>query len=232
MRFHLPKPLHGWREFTGEVGIIVLGVLIALGAQQFVENMQWKHDVEFQRKALRSEAQDMFEAIAERGAQQECVDRRLKEIASLLERHASGEPVHVIGSVGRPTRTSATRGSWPIALAGQTLLHMPQEEQLAFSSAFGSFDAWDRAIDNEYQGWLRLRQLDRPDLMTEADWASVREAYFAATELNERMRVLGQYYLSTLPQRIHVNAPRQDPADMLSKPREMPICKPFLSSQD
>lgn len=27
MDFHLPKPLHGWREFVGEVAIIVLGVL-------------------------------------------------------------------------------------------------------------------------------------------------------------------------------------------------------------
>jgi type IV secretory pathway VirB2 component (pilin) len=36
MDFHLPKPL-GWREFVGEVGIIVLGVLIALGAGQVVE---------------------------------------------------------------------------------------------------------------------------------------------------------------------------------------------------
>ena len=33
MHFHLPKPLHGWREFVGEVAIIVLGVLIALGAE-------------------------------------------------------------------------------------------------------------------------------------------------------------------------------------------------------
>ena len=33
MYVQLPKPLHGWRQFAGEVGIIVLGVLIALGAQ-------------------------------------------------------------------------------------------------------------------------------------------------------------------------------------------------------
>ena len=32
MDFHLPKPLHGWREFVGEVRTTVLGVLIALGA--------------------------------------------------------------------------------------------------------------------------------------------------------------------------------------------------------
>jgi hypothetical protein len=27
VHFHLPKPLHDWREFAGEVGIIVIGVL-------------------------------------------------------------------------------------------------------------------------------------------------------------------------------------------------------------
>jgi hypothetical protein len=37
MHFHLPKPLHGWREFVGEVGIIVIGVPIALAAEQVVE---------------------------------------------------------------------------------------------------------------------------------------------------------------------------------------------------
>ena len=38
MHFHLPKPLHGWREFAGEVGIIVIGVLIALGADQLLND--------------------------------------------------------------------------------------------------------------------------------------------------------------------------------------------------
>ena len=51
MRFHLPKPLHGWREFAGEVGIIVLGVLIALGAQQIVQNV---HDGEVKRETVRA----------------------------------------------------------------------------------------------------------------------------------------------------------------------------------
>ncbi len=37
MHLHLPKPLHGWREFLGEVGIIVIGVPLALGAEKVVE---------------------------------------------------------------------------------------------------------------------------------------------------------------------------------------------------
>jgi hypothetical protein len=34
------RPLHGWRVFAGEVGVIVLGVLLALGAQQLAEKIQ------------------------------------------------------------------------------------------------------------------------------------------------------------------------------------------------
>jgi hypothetical protein len=46
MDVHLPKPLHGWRAFAGEVGVIVLGVLIALGAQQLAENLAWRQKVD------------------------------------------------------------------------------------------------------------------------------------------------------------------------------------------
>ena len=41
MHVHLPKPLHGWRAFVGEVGIIVIGVLIALAAEQVAEDWRW-----------------------------------------------------------------------------------------------------------------------------------------------------------------------------------------------
>jgi hypothetical protein len=41
MHVHLPKALHGWRELLKEVGIIVLGVLIALSAEQAVESLHW-----------------------------------------------------------------------------------------------------------------------------------------------------------------------------------------------
>jgi hypothetical protein len=58
MHFHLPKPLHGWREFLGEVGIIVIGVLIALGAEQVVDDWQWHRKVGAVRKALMSELQN------------------------------------------------------------------------------------------------------------------------------------------------------------------------------
>ena len=58
MHVHLPKPLHGWRAFVGEVGIIVIGVLIALGAEQIVEAVHWRHKVEATKTAIDTELGD------------------------------------------------------------------------------------------------------------------------------------------------------------------------------
>jgi hypothetical protein len=52
MHFHLPKPLHGWRALAGEVGIIVVGVLIALGAEQAVEAWHWREKVRAAERSL------------------------------------------------------------------------------------------------------------------------------------------------------------------------------------
>ena len=55
MRFPFLKPMHGWRAFAGEVGIIVIGVLIALAAQQGVETWRRQQDVERARDDLDDE---------------------------------------------------------------------------------------------------------------------------------------------------------------------------------
>lgn len=55
VEIHKPKPVHGWREFISEVGIIVLGVLIALSAEQGVESIHWRHKVEAVKEAVRHE---------------------------------------------------------------------------------------------------------------------------------------------------------------------------------
>ena len=58
MHIHLPKPIHGWREFCNEVGIIVIGVLLALGAEQVVERLSWRAEVREASEDLHVELQD------------------------------------------------------------------------------------------------------------------------------------------------------------------------------
>src|SRR5438309_7543008 len=100
MHFHLPKPLHGWREFAGEVGIIVVGVLIALGAEQLVEDLHWRQEVRVARDALNAEVSDNLNSAATRHDQQACVDRRLTEIATIFADHTKGQALTAGGDSG------------------------------------------------------------------------------------------------------------------------------------
>ena len=46
MEIHRPKAVHSWRELLKEIGIIVIGVVIALGAEQAVESLHWMRQVD------------------------------------------------------------------------------------------------------------------------------------------------------------------------------------------
>jgi hypothetical protein len=55
MDVHKPKPWHGAREFAKQIGTILIGVLLALGAEQGVEWLHRQHELAETRKALRLE---------------------------------------------------------------------------------------------------------------------------------------------------------------------------------
>ena len=46
MEVHKPKLLHNWRDLLKEWGIIVLGVLTALFAEQAVQSFEWHQKVD------------------------------------------------------------------------------------------------------------------------------------------------------------------------------------------
>src|SRR4051812_42777269 len=97
MHFHLPKPLHGWREFAGEVGVIVIGVLIALSAEQVVETIHWRSEVRTARGELKSEMSYANRVFAYRIAAEPCIARRLDMVDSLVERAARHAPMPRVG---------------------------------------------------------------------------------------------------------------------------------------
>lgn len=239
MQLKLPAPLHGWREFVGEVGIIVLGVLIALGAQQLVESWQWRQEVQAERASLTKEVKDMLSIIAVRNAQVPCVDQRLAEIHTILERHNRGEPLGLIRKIAHPTQASASTGTWQIALAGQALTHMPHDEKLAFSDAFGGFDGWDRAAQREREVWLRLTPLNNADILSEQDWSGIRSAYAQALDINDVVRVGAPFTIKHVEDELPGVKPYADSAAGVPTPELQPVrsflnqvCEPLLAHSD
>jgi len=108
MRFHLPKPLHGWREFAGEVGVIVIGVLIALGGEQLVTAVHSRSEANDARQAIRGELEFNMARLTSRSAQKNCAERRIADLQSLLDRTAAGAWSWVIHTFNRQLRYRAS----------------------------------------------------------------------------------------------------------------------------
>src|SRR5438045_1967649 len=102
MHVHLPKPLHGWRAFVGEVGVIVIGVLIALGGEQLAEAVHWHSEAGKFRIAVDHElGRDLglYEVVMR---QRPCVDRRLTELERMLADSRAGRQDRLLQPIARP----------------------------------------------------------------------------------------------------------------------------------
>jgi hypothetical protein len=188
MHFHLPKPLHGWREFAGEVGIIVVGVLIALGAEQVVEEIHWQHTIDAERKALDSDVSDMWGALSARVVIQRCMDNRLNELAVVFARHERGQPLGIVGPIGRPSVWTGGQSAFQIAAADGSLSHMPLKDKTAYFGVVGSYDTYMPIAKEERASWRTFELLDDPAVLDQEDWRELRRAYRDAIDNNRTMK--------------------------------------------
>src|SRR5437879_4430558 len=90
MHLHLPKPLHGWRAFVGEVGIIVVGVLIALGAEQAAEDIHARQSGRQASHAFQAELAAQEVDAMERLAVQPCLTGQISALATKLSSFRGG----------------------------------------------------------------------------------------------------------------------------------------------
>ena len=77
MEIHRPKAVHSWRELLKEIGIIVIGVVIALGAEQAVESLHWMRQVDVGEATLKGAFMQEVQNAALRDVQGDCIGQRL-----------------------------------------------------------------------------------------------------------------------------------------------------------
>jgi hypothetical protein len=166
MEIHRPKPVHHWRELLKEVGIIVLGVLIALGAEQTVEWIHWRYEAEQAEHQLRRDAASILDDMLERLEIQKCQDRRLVLIRNRLL--ASGAdwtamaPFYTSGPPAGSTYAHPMRGwpsvSWSNAVASTAAVHLPDEQLNHYAEIFAAAarEANDQTAEHEESSQLNV----------------------------------------------------------------------------
>jgi hypothetical protein len=221
MHFHLPKPLHGWREFAGEVGIIVLGVLIALGFEQVAEEIHWSHAVRQAHAEIRAESSFANNFFAFRAAAEPCVKRRLDSIEQVIEKVAAHKEAGRIGTLGPDIGNGISDSSWQAQRASQTLTHFEQEELDQLGLYYHQLDSVADAVFREDAAWSDLRVLEGdPSRLGPEDVAGLRRSLQHARFENYLISMISREQLGRARQ---LDLPVANP----KKARLAAVCAPF-----
>jgi hypothetical protein len=161
MDIHKPKPWHGVREFLKEYLIIVVGVLTALGAEAVVQNLHEHRLAAEARDAVRSEiAADVGWMLRRREQEEACADRRLAELALILQAAREGRPYPTPAWVGRVTNQPISSRRWNAASQAGHLSLLPSDEQAAYARAYFTIDGYAAIEEHEHSTWATLRSLE------------------------------------------------------------------------
>jgi hypothetical protein len=230
MDIHKPKPWHSVREFLKEYLIIVVGVLTALGAEQVVEALHWKHQVAAGEALLKDPFAREVRNAAIRAAQGRCVARRLADLSAILQQGADNGRLPPLAALGHPAHPPWTVQTWEALLAAGTLAHMPQQQMLAYSAIRQRTAYLSALSDQEEDNWItldsmvgtgrRLSDVDAEQLrlaLVRASAVNVETVRVSAV-LSERVRATGLVEASAFPA-AQQQAAREAP--------EAAICRPM-----
>lgn len=159
MHFHLPKPLHGWRAFAGEVGVIVLGVLIALGAQQTAESIKQRSELRELRAAVDDEIAYNLGTYQARMDQDACLNARLDELARWLQSWRDGKPMKFVGTIGAPRSAQPHTNVWA-SRDPAIVSHMPLGTKVAYGSMYDAFANNEVQRLDERMTWFEIAEFD------------------------------------------------------------------------
>ena len=186
MDLHLPKPLHGWRQFVGEVGIIVLGVLIALGAEQVVQWIHAREDLRQVRAALNGELADDRARWEYMSAAESCT---LKRLDALDEWVASAPSDARLANAYPNIILNLHSSTWDIAKGSSVLAQMPLQEQLTYASLYAALENW--------RDLLRIESTQNQTIAALLDRADQADSRGQIPVLLSRARILLRFRLES-----------------------------------
>jgi len=184
------RPVHGWRVFAGEVGVIVLGVLVALGAQQVAEALNQRSEAAETRAALTNEIRDSLGTLELRKAAQPCIDRRLEELRGLVDEWGRTGTYKTPRWVSQATWLGMGTQRFDAAESAGRLALLPPEEQYRLGFVHSGLEAFRNTQEREGEAWATLRMLQAgADTLSSTDRTAIRVALQQASTFNYYIKI-------------------------------------------
>ena len=185
MEIHKPKPVHNWRELLTEIGVVVIGVCIALAAEQTVEWFHWRNQVANAKNVIATELSASLIAGIRRVRSEDCTERRLDQLARILDEATKKGSLPPLGDIAIPPRAPWPNGAWDSVVASQTATHFPRQQLADIAGVYNSLQRLDDFSPKEIEAWSQLSTMTGPGRRLDpASKSQLRKALSYARSLN------------------------------------------------
>jgi hypothetical protein len=194
MEVHKPKAIHGWRDVLKEWGIIVLGVLTALAAEQTVEALHHRQVVAAGEAALRDNFSRFIEFKSEADQEALCMAARATELRTILDSGGKARRLGHVGTIPQPYPLPWQIDTWEAMVASGAAPYLPHAKTVLYSRiAMSGIDLYSAAT-GEWADWGALRSLSGPARpFSEAEEAKARDTLARAMEQADRVRFIADH---------------------------------------
>jgi hypothetical protein len=229
-----PAQPRGSRSFLQEVGIIVLGVLIALVVGEAANAVRQRVEARRSMDAIRADMIDNSSTFEIAALAAPCAQRRLNELSDELAIVRKGGRLRRIGEIGRLPISSFRSGSWDSAVANRDVLFLDRDDVGDLTDYHDVLRTYQTFRDEGDLDWARLSVLSNvPGPMDDNTLAAVSQTI---AELRYRTRSIET--MARVLVRIHkrlgfpivytpYNGEPQTRERSLRRIRETPLCRPL-----
>jgi hypothetical protein len=130
------KSVHSWKELLSEIGVIVIGVMIALGAEQAVETIHWSHKVADAEVAMGRELSSDLGYAAGQVALKDCAAKYFDRMEAAIRDHRQ-DTFRGLAAMTPPFNSHPwVEESWTAAIGSEIPDHISREKLSAYAIAF------------------------------------------------------------------------------------------------
>lgn len=222
------KPLHGWRAFFGEVGVIVIGVLLALVAQQVAQDIQNRGEERAFRETIDHEIGLNLFMYDVRARQFGCDANHVAELQNWLTQVRSGAQVPAILALG-PATVTPYRSAWETRDA-QVFNRLPREVRQKYAEFYDELENNWSDIQTENRDWGSLAPYREPGPISLEDRRAIRTIIGRIGNANETLEA-NVPISRKIARLLKVKAVQPDnlPADWL---KHLPDCRSIIVRED
>ena len=164
-------------DFVRDITVTTLGVLIALGIGEVVDEIRWKFRIAATQKTMREELGLVQAMYVEKIMLQPCITRRLTELTEIVADARQAGRLPKIQNISAPPNHGGFGDSWSQALGTETPLHMDPRELMNTATAWANERTYPRLVDRERDAFDGLSVIeDRPGPISDGLMGQVETA--------------------------------------------------------